>query len=397
MNKRLLPILFPLVLSIASCGGNSDDKGKSEGSASESGAATSISGDSVSSSEGSASGETIDNQKDVDNLKALLAKQDLSPFNEKAYYSEYQQNFSVYANSIEDEGKYIEFINYRGIGSVGYYYNVDEETYDAIIEKEDTNTFDIMCQGYGFYDLAQNATTYSFLNDEFEEKEDRERSTYIQQVKAQFAETSLQIENFYLFADYYDDENNEYRTFNGIIDKDILFGSYTTKALSNVFARVNIYDGPGYCETLDALYYQICSSLFSSGDKEISEFIINNNVAYTESEKYDELSFELQEEKYIAQLSESEVIPGAIKGTLYLDSETKAMDHFEYKIIHFEEEVDYDTNYVHTASMEFKVNGYSHHGKHEVEPSIDDDPTVYTDPNEFMEQVIEQVVPNIAK
>ena len=57
------------------------------------------------------------------------------------------------------------------------------------------------------------------------------------------------------------------------------------------------------------------------------------------------------------------MIPGIIKGTLYLDKETKMLDTFEYKVVYLEEEVDYSTNYVHTATMEFKSEGYSYHGK----------------------------------
>ena len=391
MNKQLLPIiLFPLALSITSCGGNEGGKG----STSESVPEQTI--DSQKSDEGrseeSSSEEIIVNQKDVDNLKALLARQDLSPFNEKAFMAEFRQNFSVYTNLIGDDGKYIEFINYNGLGNVGYYYDVDVETYKQLIEDKNTNTFDIMCQGYGYYGLVQYATTNSFLNDEFEEKEDRERSTYIQQVQAQFDETNLQIQNYYIFSDYFDDDNNDYRIFNGTIGKDILFGAYTTEVLSNVFSRINIYDGPGYCETIDSFYYQICFSLLESSDKEISEFIINNNLQYAESDKYSELSFELQEEKYIEQLDESDIIPGAVKGTLYLNKETKELDSFEYTIVHIEESFDQSSNYVHTASMEFKANGYSHHGKHEGEPSMEEDPTVFTDPNEFMDQVIMQVI-----
>ena len=396
MNKRLLPIiLLPLVLSIASCGENKSDKGTSSDSASTE--IVSSPESSVASSEESSSAATIANQEEVDNLKSLLAKQDLSPFNEKAFYAKYSQNFSMYTNSMDDDGKYIEFINYRGSGDFGYYYDVDKKLYEEIIKDEDINTFDIMCQGYGYYGLVQYATVNSFLNDEFEEKEDQERFTYIQQLQAQFDDKNLQIENLYIFSDFYDDENMQYRIFNGAIEKEILFASYSTKTLSDIFSRVNIYDGPGYSETIDALYYQICFALLESSDKDISDFIINNNVEYTESDEYAELSFELKEEKYITYLSDSDVIPGAIKGTLYLNKETKELDNFEYKIIHFEEEVDHSTNYIHTASMEFKVEGYSHHGKHEADPSMSEDPTIYTDADEFMKQVVEQVIPSIAE
>lgn len=401
MNKKLLPIiLFPLVLSIASCGGNEGSKGTSSDSVSEKTDVSSSEMTSDSSSEKtsdpSSSAATIPNQEDVDNLKSLLAKQDLSPFNEKAYFSQYQQNFTVYTNHMDDDGKSIDFYNYRGSGNFGYYYNVDKEVYEETIKKEGLNTFDIMCQGLGYYGLIQYATINSFLNDEYEEREDNERFTYIQQLQALFDDTNLQIDNMYLFSDFNDDENMDYRLFNGIIDKETLFGAYTTAALSNVFSRVNIYDGPGYCETIDELYYQICLTLSESSDKEISDFILNNEVAYAESDKYSELSFALKEDKYIEQLIDNDVLPGTIKGTLYLDKETKELDSFEYRIIHFEEEADHNENFIRTASMDFKVEGYSRHGKHEDDPSLSEEPVVYTDAHEFMDQVIAQVLPNIA-
>ena len=391
MKKRFLPFVFvPMVLAVAACGG------KGEGTETSTGT-TSTGTTSSETSVAPSSEETIDNQQDVDNLKSLLAKQDLSPFNEKVFFSTYQQNFSVYSNAIDDDGKYIEFINYSGSGNLGYYYNVDAETYAEIIKDKDINIFDIMCQGYGFYVLTQYATVNSFLNDEFEEAEARERFSFIQELTAQFDATNLQIDNFYMYADYFNDENMDIRSFSGIIDKGILFESYTTKALSDVFSRVNLYDGPGYCEAIDALYYQICLALVGSSDKEISDFIHNNNVGYAESNQYLELSFELKEEKYIEQLIESEVIPGTIKGTLFFDKETQKLDDFKYKIIHFEEAADYDTNCIHTASMEFKVEGNFRRGKPEGELPVGEEPTVYTDANEFMGQVIEQVIPPIAQ
>ena len=393
MNKKLLPIaLLPLVLSIASCGEETGSKGTSTDSTQEETTSAESTREETTSDE-----ETIDNQEDVDNLKSLLAKQDLSPFNEKFFMAEYQQNFSVYINSIDEESKYVEFINYRGLGDVGYSYDVDEEISNQILEKDNVNTFDIMCKGFGHYELVQYATINAYLNDEFEDKEDHQRTNHIQQVRAQFTDANLQIENLYIFSDYFDDDAMEYRTFNGIIEKDILFDSYTTTALSNVFSRVNIYDGPGYCETIDALYYQICLSLLNGSDKEISDFIINNNIEFAETDDYSEVSFELKEDKYIQQLGDQDVIPGNVKGTLHLDKETKALESFSYKVVHFEEETDYSANYIRTASMEFKVEGMSRHGDPEGEPSISEDPTVFTDADEFMEQVIEQVIPTNAE
>ena len=398
-----MPIfLFPLALFIASCGGNTDSEGTSADSTEEGAtSATSTpeeitsatSGEEITSADPTSSEETIVNQEDVDNLKSLLAKQDLSPFNEKFFFTQYSQNYSVYINSIDDDSRYVEFINYNGSGNVAYYYDVDEEIYNKILEKDDINTFDIMCQGFGQYALVQYATINAYLNDEFEEKEDHQRTNHIQQLQALFDDKNLQVESLYIYSDYFNDEAMEYRTFNGIIDKDTLFGSYTTKAISNIFSRVNIYDGPGYCEIIDSLYYQICLSLLASSDEEISQFIINNNVEYVEADEYSDISFELKEDKYIEYLGDHDVIPGVIKGTLHLDKETKALDNFEYKIIHFEESADYEANNIHTASMEFKAKGESRHGEPEGEPSMSEDPTVYTDPDEFMEQVIEQVIP----
>ena len=379
--------MLPLVLSVASCGGK-NDRAQSSGDTQSS--------RNTQPSEGSIPEATIENQNDVDNLKSLLAKQDLSPFNEKTYISQYAQNFSVYTNGNDDEGKYINFFNYRGTGNVGYYYKLDEEKYQEIIKDENSNIFDLMCQGFGYYVLSQYATVNSFLNDESEDIESSERFTFMQQLEAMLDDANLQIKNTYFYADFFDDEKMDYRLFNGAIDKKILFDAITTKALSDLFSRVNVYDGPGYCETIDSLYYQICQSLLESSDKEISDFIINNDITYAETANYSELSFALKEEKYIQHLADNDVIPGIIKGTLYLDKETKILDTFEYKVVYLEEEVDYSTNYVHTATMEFKSEGYSYHGKPDAEMPAADEITVYTDPDEFMKEVIDQVIPPIA-
>ncbi len=340
---------------------------------------------------------SINNQEDVNNLKSILKEQDLSPLNKKLYFSQFSQNFSVYTNELNDEGKRIDFFNYNGSGNVGYYYDVDEKAYEEIIKDENTNIFDIMCQGLGYYTLIQYATINSFINDESEEIEHNDRYTYIQQLGALFSDSNLQITNEYLFSDFNDDEGYDYRQFNGAIAKDILFDSYSTKTLSDIFSRVNIYDGPGYCETIDSMYYQTVLSLSQSTDKEISDFIINNNIECVESDRYLELSFELKEDKYINQLIDNDIIPGAIKGTLFLDKETKQLEEFKYRIIYFEEEVDQSNNYVHVASMEFEVDGESSRDISEVDPSMSDEPTVFTDPDEFMRQVVEQALPSIAK
>ena len=383
MKKSIL-LLVPFIIGLVSCNDTSTSP------ISEDTTASSISEDISTTS-------SIDNQEDVDHLKLLLSKQDLSTFNEKSFFTQYRQNFTSYTNVINEEDKYIDFYNYRGSGNVGYYYNLDEETYKEIINEEGTNLFDIMCQNYGFYLLTQSATVNAFTNDDYEEKTDTARMSFIQQLSAQFDETNLQIQNFYLFADYYDDDNVDYRTFNGAIEKDILFSAYSTKTLSDIFSRVNIYDGPGYCETIDSLYYQICLSLLDSSDEEISEFIHNNHITFSESDYYSELSFEIQEDKYMEVLQENDVIPGIIKGTLHINKETKEMEEFEYSTVYFEEEADQQANYVHTASMEFEVDGYSHHGKPEGDPSTSDEPTVFTDPDEFLEQVVSQVIPSIVQ
>ncbi|MBO6286125.1 MAG: hypothetical protein J6O18_07435 [Bacilli bacterium] len=79
-----------------------------------------------------------------------------------------------------------------------------------------------------------------------------------------------------------------------------------------------------------------------------------------------------------------------------MDKETKELDSFEYRIIHFEEESDHNENFIRTASMDFKVEGYSRHGKHEEDPFLSEEPVVYTDAHEFMDQIVAQVLPNIA-
>lgn len=364
MKKRFL-LLIPLIAGLAACNDSS----------------------------------TINNQEDVDNLKTLLAAQDLSPFNEKSFGAVYSQNFSVYSNMINDEGRYIDFFNYQGsYCTTSYYYNVEKETYEELIKEGDTDIFDLMCAGSGYYHLSQTATIKSFLEDQFEDRDANERVSFLQELVAHFDDENknLQIDNQYMFADYYNEDNFVIRMFSGIIDTNILFDYYSTKTLTDIFSRINVYDGPGYCQNIDSLYYQVCFDLLDSSDKEISDFIINNNIGYSEGEEYLELSFELKEQKYIDFLTENDIFPGTLKGTLYFDKETKAFDNFDYKIIYLEEEIDYSTNYVHTASMEFKASGYSRHGKPEGYPEMSDEPTEFTDPDEFINQVAEQALPNIA-
>lgn len=364
--KKSIFLLIPLLVGLAACNDSSD----------------------------------INNQQDVNNLKSLLAAQDLSPFNEKTFGAVYSQNFSVYTNEINDEGRYIDFFNYQGgYCTTSYYYNVAKEAYEELMKDEDTNIFDIMCAGSGYYHLSQTATIESFLEDQFEDRDGNERVSFLQELVAHFDDENknLQIDNSYMFADYYNEDNLDFRMFSGIIDTNTLFDSYSTKSLSDLFSKVNVYDGPGYCENIDSIYYQICFSLLDKSDKEISDFIISNNISYVEGDEYLELSFELKEQKYLDLLAENDIFPGSMKGTLYFDKESKLFDNFEYKIIYLESEVDSSTNYVHTASMEFKASGLSRHGKPEGYPQMSEEPTEYTDPDEFIKQVTEQVLPNIAE
>ena len=75
------------------------------------------------------------------------------------------------------------------------------------------------------------------------------------------------------------------------IDKELLFGSVSTRTFRQLFSQVNLFDAPGNSEHLDKHYYSICRDLVSKNDKEISDFLLANQVSIEEVENNIEVNF----------------------------------------------------------------------------------------------------------
>ena len=126
-------------------------------------------------------------------------------------------------------------------------------------------------------------------------------------------------------------------------------------------------------------------------DQEISVFITNNSISLEEVEDDIKLSFVLNKNE-IDEEYEDVIFPGDIVGTLTYDKITGEFDEFSYKISNLAETYDEQTGSFKTANMVFECTG-----KTAREPMGDmyiaDDPTVYDNVINFLEDVSEQVVP----
>ena len=125
--------------------------------------------------------EVIDNQNEVNEFKALLSKQDLSPFYERMFSSIFKQDYVSYTNSYGEEERNVDFFRYLGNGAYGYYYSVTREEYEEIMAKENVNPFDFITKGPGNYTLIQSANINTFsseLVDEIEKSSTRDFKFY---------------------------------------------------------------------------------------------------------------------------------------------------------------------------------------------------------------------------
>ena len=86
------------------------------------------------------------------------------------------------------------------------------------------------------------------------------------------------------------------------------------------------------------------------------------------------------------------IIPGAFEGTLTYEKESGAFSAFDYRILYVVNEADENGN-LRTASMEFKADGYSWNQRYEEDLYIEPNPTVYEDPEAFLEDVLDKVIP----
>ena len=334
--------------------------------------------------------DVIDNLAAVEKFKALLDKQDLSPFYDKTFNVVFRQNYSQFSTGFgEEEGVYKDFYSYQGSGIAGFGYSIDKDIYDEITSSGYYNTCDLMSQGKGHYELVQAATIHSYVFDNSEEDltytEERNHLTLSQQMMADFTLDDFQVANTMNFSSSEDSSMNVSQHFNGKIDKELLFENISTESLTKILGSVNLYDGPGTCEYLDGFYYSICQDLTSKSDKEISNFIKVNQIAMNETTKnvfgtdmdVIELSFVVGDDSIKETLGDHNIIPGTFSGTLDYDKETGEFVQYTYAIKFVEELIDEEAEDIHSASILFEANGYSNRDPYPEDGYIKPDPVIY--------------------
>ena len=355
--KRNALLLIPLVVGLVSCGNSS----------------------------------SIPNRETVNKLKELLSKQDLSEFYTKMLRGIYSQEYDVLDIEKDGEERTSNYFNYVGVGICGFFYDLNSEQYNSIVdEKGNVDTFDAISTGLGSYGITQVSRTMSFSRDGNLEAVIN-NFDILQNVYLKTTEDDLWVENSLYVTD---DGTFHYETrqeFSGIIDKELLLGSVSTRTFHDVFSKVDLFDTPGNVEHLDKLYFTIVRDLVNKNDKEISKFIKANQVSIQEAEENIEVNFiydndDLEEEEM------DYIFPGAIKGTLYFDKDTYQFSDFEYEMVYQVETYDEETGSVKLVNTRFTCTGESTRElpHDELEPT---DPTVYDDVAQFLEDVNENVVP----
>ena len=342
-------------------------------------------------------GNKGNDQPDVSEFKDLLSKQDVSPFYEKSFASIFEQDYNVVSTSLSD-GKEIEHIKYKGVGMYGFFYSVSENDYEEIMSKDDTNPFDFITRSnMSKYELLQQATFDSFQSQTEDEIESETSLRYNQHLQGLSQDNTFQLFNEFSLDDLLDESKNETRNFNAILDKELLLDSISTASLSDLFQRITIFDGQRNSEFLDTLYYATVQDLMNKSELELSNFIQKNHIEINKGEKYIEVSFKIEDENIQETLSENDVFPGIISGTLYYDKENGSFQNHEYEISYVENRNSEDNSSIYSASMTFKVSkdSFSHHSTFGREPYIAPNPIAYTDGNEFVKDMIEEIIPPI--
>ncbi len=378
MKKAFLPLLIlPLLLS---CGGQSSGTPASSPS---------------SGSEASSSESTIPNLEEVDELRVLLVKQDLSPFAERVFSTLFQQDFHMLTHDLDDEYKmYTNYYSYRGVGTWGCQYKVDQQTYDNIVASDDYSLFDFMIAGNGYYEIYQTGTSISYtydsdngINDELQKYE------LYQQLTAFFTDDDFRLYNKMSYTEALQEDVWSSQYINGRISRDLLFDATSPQALERILLSTNLYGLQDDSLFLDNLYYDVCRDLLTKNDKEISEFITTNHVSVDEGEEYTEVTFLLEDEELLSIIEEQDIIPGPIQGRLYYDKQTGEFIRFEYDIVVTENQADPKTGATKSVSMRITAYGFSGHKIQEGDP--DDKPgcVVYEDGNQFVSEMAQQVIP----
>ena len=341
----------------------------------------------------------IDNQKEVDEFKTLLDKQDLSPFYERMFSAMFKQDYVSYMNSYGDEeDKGIDFYRYSGTGTYGYYYSVTQEEYEDIMEKENVNPFDFISRGPGNYSLLQSAHINTFSSELVDglEKNQTQDFNFIQNLNSLFDDNDLQVYNDLKLYDEYVNEPYLEKKFNGKVNKEALLEVVSTSWLTDTIQRICAFDGQECTEFLDGLYYDICRDLLTKNDKEISDFIKNNNIVISEGEEYLELSFDLNDEDIKEIMIDNDIFPGTFNGTLYYDKEDGSFERYLYEINTVNNTFDEEELYISSTKLKFEATGYSYHNTYEKVPYINPDPVVYTDAYEFVIDMVDNIIPPIS-
>lgn len=382
MKKAFFYPLLLLTIALPSCGNGATS---SEASTVESSADSSVSS-SVPAEE-------------VNELKDLLSKQDLSPIYDKMFVSRFAQNYEAYSsnNGSNEEEAESHFYTYSGAGMFGCHYGVSEEAYAEAKSLGDPDFFDFLARGKGSYAMLQKGALVSYLYEADEEKivNSLQCLDFVQEVEARFTDDNVQVVNSLFHKDTLDGGFNidTRQYFNGLIDKKTLFDTVTVRAFSDIFARTNLFDGQRSCEVLDRIYFATVKELSEKTDAELSEFIAKNDIRIEEEGENTLVHFTVGDEHLRAVLDENDIFPGAFEGTLTYEKESGEFTAFDYRIVYATHQVDETSGYVHNTSMEFKAEGYSRHQKYDEDLYIDPDPTTYDDAETFLEDVVEEVIP----
>lgn len=374
--KRSVLLLIPLVVGLASCGGNSPAPSTDSGT------------------------EVISNQETVNKVKEILDKQDLSEFYSKTLQGTYTQEYDVldinndydFENFNDDEEpKTSSYFNYGGYGVFGYYYDLSEDQYNSIVdEKGNVDTFDAIATGTGSYGISQLSRAMSFNREGNTEATiynlDISQTLMLKTTKQDvWVENSLDVTDKGVF------DGDATQRFKASIDKELLFSSISTRVFRELFSKVDLFDTTGNIEHLDKLYISICRELVAKSDKEISDFLLENQVSIQEEEENIKLSFVFSTED-IEEEEADYIFPGAIKGTLSFGKETYQMSDFDYGMTYRMETYDEETGSVKLVNTKFACQGVSYRGLPD-DPWEPRDPIVYDDVLEFLKDVNEQVVP----
>ena len=362
--KRNILLLIPLMVGLASCNNSSG----------------------------------IENQETVDKVKEILNKQDLTEFHSKYLRAIYSQEYDVLDINNEDIDaeseeyeKTTNYLNYVGSGIFGIYYDLTDDEYTSIVDQNgNISTFDAIAEGKGYYGIIQVVRTMSFNREGGLESKlynlDISQSTTVKSTDEDvWVDNTLYVSDDGIF--HYEDQQR----LSASINKELLFGSVSTRTFRDIFSKVDLFDVPGNVEHLDKLYFNICRDLISKEDKEISDFILANQVTINEGEDNIEVSF-VYSGQDIGEEELDYVFPGVIKGSLVFDKITYEFSEFNYDIINKLETYDEETGSIKLVSTKFTCQGETArevpHDSWEPE-----DPTIYDDVAEFLKDLNEQVVP----